>query len=241
MGQKTLILILVCAALAGAQPPAANMPAAGSAPAIQQPPDVSAPDINLAAKNLTDIKAKLVAFQKMGEYDREIAEVVQPAHDWIVTRVAITTPGEKMAAVFDLDETLLSNLPDMVACGFCDGAIGLQLYAGKPLPAIAPVQDLFNFAKSKGIAPIVVTGRSDARRDETTKQLTDAGYSGWQELHMRPAGETGPVAAWKTSQRAAVEKEGYTIILNIGDQLSDLAGGHSERTYKLPNPFYFVP
>jgi len=27
----------------------------------------------------------------------------------------------------------------------------------------------------------------------------------------------------------------------VGDQLSDLSGGHAERTFKVPNPFYFVP
>jgi hypothetical protein len=34
---------------------------------------------------------------------------------------------------------------------------------------------------------------------------------------------------------------GYTIIANMGDQFSDLEGGFSERTYKLPNPFYYIP
>ena len=37
-----------------------------------------------------------------------------------------------------------------------------------------------------------------------------------------------------------LEAEGYTIIGNIGDQLSDLEGGHAERTFKLPNPFYLT-
>jgi len=27
----------------------------------------------------------------------------------------------------------------------------------------------------------------------------------------------------------------------MGDEMSDLDGGFAERTYKLPNPFYFVP
>ena len=29
--------------------------------------------------------------------------------------------------------------------------------------------------------------------------------------------------------------------VNVGDQASDLDGGYAERTFKLPNPFYFVP
>jgi len=32
--------------------------------------------------------------------------------------------------------------------------------------------------------------------------------------------------------------QGYAIVVNIGDQMSDLDGGFAERTFKLPNPFY---
>jgi predicted secreted acid phosphatase len=225
--------LILCVTFLSAQPPAATPPA------IQQPPDVSAPVIHLAADNLTDIKAKLVAYQQMGEYDREIAEVVQPAHDWVATRITIKDPDEKLAAVFDVDETAISNLPNLLACGFC--AVAIEVKMTNPRPAIAPVLDLWNFTKSKGVAVIVVTGRSESRRAATIKEMQDAGYSGWQEFLMRPEGDTGPVGPWKTTARAGVEREGYKIILNIGDQLSDLTGGHAERTYKLPNPFYFVP
>jgi hypothetical protein len=29
-------------------------------------------------------------------------------------------------------------------------------------------------------------------------------------------------------------------VVNMGDQESDLDGGHADRAFKLPNPFYFV-
>jgi hypothetical protein len=34
---------------------------------------------------------------------------------------------------------------------------------------------------------------------------------------------------------------GTGFIANIGDQPSDLAGGFSQQTYLLPNPFYRIP
>ena len=34
---------------------------------------------------------------------------------------------------------------------------------------------------------------------------------------------------------------GFTIILSVGDQESDLKGGYAERTFKLPNPVYYLP
>ena len=36
-------------------------------------------------------------------------------------------------------------------------------------------------------------------------------------------------------------EQGYTILLSMGDQESDLAGGYAEKTFKLPNPVYYLP
>jgi acid phosphatase len=41
--------------------------------------------------------------------------------------------------------------------------------------------------------------------------------------------------------RNEIEQGHYTIIANIGDQPSDLSGGHAERTFLLPDPFYRIP
>ena len=44
----------------------------------------------------------------------------------------------------------------------------------------------------------------------------------------------------KAPLRAEIERAGYTIIANMGDQPSDLFGGHAEKMFLLPNPFYRV-
>jgi len=41
--------------------------------------------------------------------------------------------------------------------------------------------------------------------------------------------------------RQHIESLGFDIILDIGDQLSDLAGGFADRTFKVPNPMYCIP
>jgi predicted secreted acid phosphatase len=46
---------------------------------------------------------------------------------------------------------------------------------------------------------------------------------------------------FKATKRSEIVEQGYTIVLNMGDQLSDLEGGYAERTFKLPNPFYWIP
>jgi hypothetical protein len=48
--------------------------------------------------------------------------------------------------------------------------------------------------------------------------------------------------AYKSEIRRQLEKEGYRIWGNVGDQWSDLQGEClGNRTFKLPNPMYFVP
>ena len=49
------------------------------------------------------------------------------------------------------------------------------------------------------------------------------------------------VAIYKSHMREQIEKQGYDVVLNIGDQKSDLAGGHADKAFKLPNPYYFIP
>jgi len=46
---------------------------------------------------------------------------------------------------------------------------------------------------------------------------------------------------YKSATRAYIESLGYEIVANFGDQFSDLIGGHADRTFKMPNPNYFLP
>lgn len=49
----------------------------------------------------------------------------------------------------------------------------------------------------------------------------------------------GPV--FKSTKRKELEDAGYTIIGNIGDQWSDFSGTNvGNRTFKLPNPMYYI-
>ena len=48
-------------------------------------------------------------------------------------------------------------------------------------------------------------------------------------------------APFKTKVRRQLEHAGYDIVFSIGDQYSDLKGGYADKTYKLVNPFYYVP
>ena len=49
------------------------------------------------------------------------------------------------------------------------------------------------------------------------------------------------VVPYKTGARRRIERRGFTILANVGDQRSDLAGGYAERRYLIPNPMYLTP
>jgi len=55
-----------------------------------------------------------------------------------------------------------------------------------------------------------------------------------------PDDHASSVAAYKIVERAKTEAQDYRIIANIGDQQSDLDGGHADRGFLIPNPFYYI-
>lgn len=74
-------------------------------------------------------------------------------------------------------------------------------------------------------------------RQATLCNFLAVGYTGYAGVSLK-ADAAGTSATYEAGERAAIEAQGYTIVANVGDQESDLAGGRAERAFKLPNPFY---
>jgi predicted secreted acid phosphatase len=55
------------------------------------------------------------------------------------------------------------------------------------------------------------------------------------------AGTSCPTIKYKSGTRAYIESQGYDIVANFGDQFSDLLGGFADKTFKMPNPNYYLP
>ena len=68
--------------------------------------------------------------------------------------------------------------------------------------------------------------------------MNAVGYTDIAGYYFKPSGEA--TIAFKSGARTAIEQQGHRIVANIGDQESDLSGGHADRSFKLPNPFYFI-
>lgn len=198
---------------------------------------------SLAAKepvNLEVRKDELRAYVRSGEYDRDIAAVAAQARTWIERRAP--RGGAKLAIVFDLDETLFSNWPEIqrLSFGNDDERYATWMESAR-CPAIEPVCELYRTARRLGLSVLLITGRTERFRAATARNLRAIGCGEYAALVCAPDDYQGTAERFKTSERARFEAQGYTIVANIGDQASDLAGGHAERTFKLPDPFYLTP
>jgi predicted secreted acid phosphatase len=199
--------------------------------------------------NLSTIKDLLLEYHQK-YYDIDVAAVFDSAQKYIEQNV---TQSKRPALVLDIDETSLTNWPNLLADNFgfvadgpCDvlpnGPCGFNQWILKgTAKAIEPARKLFEAAKAKGVAVIFITGRKDSQREITILNLDHAGFEGWTELRMRAdRDDLLTVQEFKTAERTKVEAEGYTIIASIGDQISDVEGEHSGCHFKVPNPFYFT-
>jgi acid phosphatase len=199
--------------------------------------------------NIDKIKQQLREYQAR-DYSRDLVDVLADARAYVQRRAA---QAHKAALVLDIDETSLSNWPNIEANDFgfildgtCDrlpkGPCGFTAWVRKhAAEAIMPTLALFSAARTHGVFVFFITGRREADRDVTVANLNGAGFKDWERLVMRTDKDTAQsVQEYKTEERRRISAEGYTIVANIGDQQSDLDGGYAECTFKLPNPFYFI-
>jgi predicted secreted acid phosphatase len=145
------------------------------------------------------------------------------------------------AIVFDVDETLLSNYSAILADNFKFGPASQAEATNEIGTAIAPSLALYNDAKARGLTIFLITGRRENTRAHTEHNLQTQGFTGYKQLVLKPDASTDSTVVYKSGARAAIEQQGYKIVANVGDQYSDLAGGHAQSAFKLANPFYFLP
>ena len=195
-------------------------------------------------QNISVIKKELVKYHDSGNYVKDINSVMERAIQYLQKRVAANQKAhKKLAVVLDIDETALSNYSDMREQDFGGSIEQITLAADKGTdPAIEPTLKLYQYAKANHVAVFFVTGRHESEREVTAQNLKAVGYDNWDGLTLRDGEYTkSPAGTYKTAIRKQLVGEGYDIVLNIGDQKSDLTGGYADKTYKLPNPYYFIP
>ena len=206
--------------------------------------------------NAGDWENTLRTYVSSGNYQAQIQKVDSVADRWIThrgwrgyhkgharhARVAHNGRGHtRPAIVLDIDETSLSNYTAIDKDNFTFGPNSQAEATDEIGTAITPTLQVYKDALARKVAVFFVTGRGEASRAHTESNLKREGYTTWSKLYLKPPGTTLTTVAYKTGARKDIESQGYTIVANIGDQYSDLAGGHAMRAFKLANPFYFLP
>lgn len=146
----------------------------------------------------------------------DVAAAAGPAETYLDER--LPDSSMRAAIVLDIDNTSLQT----------------AYRPGLTSPATPAVLEVARQAVEAGASVFFVTARPQVLGWQSEVNLRSAGYP-FTGIYLRPWFDTRPDQALKTAARTAIESRGYTIVVNIGNSVSDLAGGHAERTFKLPD------
>ncbi|MFC5905964.1 HAD family acid phosphatase [Streptacidiphilus monticola] len=232
--------------------------------------DTSAPTSDKQITNMTDEVNQIKAYygdtvdangehwaSSSSNYAIQVYGIEAKAEKYLAQKIKHDHSGRR-AIVLDVDDTALSTYNYELETTFVyNAASNAQYIATKNFPAVFGMNDLANWAKAQGYTVFYITGRPESQRADTVRQLSSQGFPDADDAHLFLKNKANPPAylsncatptTWtcstvdyKSGTRAHLEALGYTITANFGDQFSDLNGGYSEQTYKLPNPMYFLP
>ncbi|WP_052434031.1 HAD family acid phosphatase [Streptacidiphilus melanogenes] len=189
-------------------------------------------------------------------YAIQVQGIEAKAEKYLAQKIKHDHSG-KRAVVLDVDDTALSTYNYELETTFVyNPASNAQYIATKNFPAVFGMNNLANWARTQGYTVFYITGRPESQRADTVRQLTSQGYPDADDSHLFLKNTTNPptylatcatptwtctTTQYKSGTRAYLASQGWDITANFGDQYSDLNGGYSEQTYKLPNPMYYLP
>jgi hypothetical protein len=111
--------------------------------------------------------------------------------------------------IFDIDDTLIYNMTDTI---------------------INPVFMFYNWIKTLGIIPVIITARSGRKESilYTREQLQKIGISGYNFIFFRNP-EINNIYLYKKNCRKIIQDKGYNILMSVGDMPWDIGeyGGYS--------------
>ena len=199
-----------------------------------------------------------------------ISEMTQIETDALAALPTVD-PAANKAVVFDADDTTLwtYDMEDGAMHFNFDPVLqGTWVHDGK-FPATPGMVDFVDAVAAKGYNVYGITGRSASQEDDTIANLGNVGYSEFNadnfftkfdsthpkpdylDCHTSVDPTDDPAKCTTVDYKAGTRKYieapvadgglGQDIVLNIGDQFSDLQGGFSDASLKLPNPTYYLP
>jgi len=159
----------------------------------------------------------------------------------------------KPVILFDVDDTALETYPYEAAHDFgYDPVTNNAFIQNVGMKAVFGMPAVAHKAVAKGYTVFFLTGRPEAQRAATLRDLRAAGYPQVTSAHLFMRNRTMPPAylpceptcttiQYKSWTRKYINSHGWNIRIDIGDQRSDLQGGYTGKQFKVPNPMYYLP
>jgi hypothetical protein len=264
--RKTVLSAVSLLALAGLlSGGVADASGPGHSRAVPAPP--AAPTSADQIQNIDQVKTAIKAYygdtlvgtehlpSPTGAYANEVAGVEAGAQRYLRSR--LEHRHGRLAIILDVDDTSLVTYNYEVAVNFVFSPVSQAEYVnGQRFGAVFGMPALANWAAAHGITVFFLTGRNHTQRDGTAGNLSKVGFTvpvDEPHLYLKyaatdtsfpaylPCAPTCTTIEYKSLTRQHIASLGYDIAGNFGDQFSDLSGGFADRTFKLPNPMYFLP
>jgi len=174
-----------------------------------------------------------------GQYDTELWGLAGVWMSYWTTQTLVA----KNTVVFDIDETVLNNMPEILSNDFSflpqnwDPWVNSAAALGIPQTV-----QIFHYLVNHGYSVIFITGRRDTQGAPTVLNLQRQNITGYTQLILRSPAEYNMTATqYKSGRRQGLQLSGnFNIVGCIGDQISDCSGGFAGYIMKIPNYAYFI-
>lgn len=197
----------------------------------------------------------LHTFSPTGNYVNEMTRLAAAARKFLKKPGgphSYPTNSKAKAILLDVDDTTLNTYNYEIYSNFAyNPTTNAAFVNGGYFPAVPGMPALVSYAASKHYTIFYLTGRPDTQRAGTIANLDAAGYGTVPSGNLYLKDLTNPIYSacaptcstiqYKSLTRKYIESQGYDIVANFGDQYSDLTGGYADKTFKLPNPMYYLP
>ncbi len=197
-----------------------------------------------------------IKFPESSQYSLDVQQIVNSAIS-CVNNAFTTSNTSNPIFVFDIDDTLTSGYEGSCQYGF--GAYDSTLWnnAENSLAFIRTpnMSQLLNYAFTHNIDIAFVTGRTINKYAITESNLI-AAYPEYQSQiesiftkgntrFVLPSEESWTIDSYKNYARQSLINQNYHIVLNVGDQYSDLNyiypySNQPYCSYKMPNFMYYI-
>eukprot|EP00249_Psilotum_nudum_P019512 c27288_g1_i1 orf=380-1309(-) len=206
--------------------------------------------INVELNNVRDwslpaeCEVYISEYLKNGQYQIEVQGAADAARQYLKT---VPPKSDSLdVVIMDIDETILLNWLYLNKNHFRINEPDKRKWNKWVMEAnastMASMLELYNKLRASNWEIIFITERPESQRNFTIKNLLSVGYEGWRELIMRSEEEAHLSSGYyKSKHRLEIQNRHYRIQATIGDQWSDIIGpATGQRTFKIPNPIYYI-